>query len=79
MRLQRNLRRWLAARASDIAAHGDIAALLKSPWTKDNEDRTDALLCALIGWQWTTKGRPSMEIVGDEATGFLVLPEKETA
>lgn len=78
-RLQRHLRKWLDVRAPGIAARADIASLLRLPWTKDHEDRTDALLCALIGWQWAVRGRGAIEILGDEETGFLVLPEKETA
>ena len=78
-RLQHHLRQWPDARAAGIAAHAEIAALLRLPWTKHDEDRTDALLCALVGWQWAVRGRDAMEILGDEETGFLVLPEKETA
>ena len=61
-----------------IAAHPETRRLLRRVWTKDTEDQTDALLCALIGWQWATRGRRAMEIIGDERTGFMVLPKKNS-
>lgn len=74
-RLQSLLRAWLGRHAPELAAHPATCSLLREPWTKDTEDRTDALLCALIGWQWATGGRRAMEILGDEQSGFIVLPE----
>jgi predicted RNase H-like nuclease len=73
-RLQRLLRAWLADRAPDLARDPGTVALLRRPWTKDTEDLTDALLCALVGWQWAVRGRRSMEILGDLRTGFIVVP-----
>lgn len=77
-RLQRLLRAWLGAHAPQIATHPDTRHLLGQPWSKDTEDRTDALLCALIGWQWAARGSRSMEILGDEQTGFIVLPKQNS-
>lgn len=77
-RLQRLLRAWLGEHAMRIAAHPETRHLLRQGWTKDAEDRTDALLCALIGWQWATRGRRAMEILGDEQTGFMVLPKQNS-
>jgi predicted RNase H-like nuclease len=76
-RLQRHLRRWLGARAAEILRSEDTARLLRAPWSKDTEDLTDALLCALIGRQWAVNGRRAMDILGDPRTGFMVLPEEK--
>lgn len=77
-RLQRLLRRKLAADAPFILERPEFAALLRAPWSKDTEDLTDALLCALVGYQWITEGRQSLEILGDERTGFIVVPQKNS-
>jgi predicted RNase H-like nuclease len=74
-RLQKLLRAWLGLHAPELAAHPAARSLLRQPWSKDTEDRTDALLCALIGRGWAVGGRRAMEILGDEQTGFIVLPE----
>ncbi len=73
-RLQNLLRAWLVAHAPEIAGDRATARLLATPWTKDIEDLTDALLCALVGWQWAIHGLDTMEILGDLATGFIVIP-----
>jgi len=73
-RLRSLLRRWLENYAPEIARNGPTAALLRSQWTKDHEDMTDALLCAMIGWQWAVRGRRSLEILGDRRSGFIVVP-----
>ena len=73
-RLRNLLRRWLENCAPEIAQHHPTAALLRSRWTKDREDMTDALLCAMIGWQWAVRGRRSLEILGDRRSGFIVVP-----
>jgi predicted RNase H-like nuclease len=73
-RLRSLLRRWLENCAPEIAQHHPTAALLRSRWTKDREDMTDALLCAMIGWQWAVRGRRSLEILGDRRSGFIVVP-----
>ena len=73
-RLQRLLRAWLADHAPDIAQERATIALLRTPWTKDTEDLTDALLCALVGWQWAVHRRRSLEVLGDLRTGFIVIP-----
>lgn len=73
-RLQRLLRSWLTAHAPDLAQDRRTMTLLRTRWTKDTEDLTDALLCALVGWQWAVHGRRSLEILGDLRTGFIVVP-----
>ena len=74
-RLQRLLRRWLGATAPEILREPATAALLRTPWTKDIEDQTDALLGALVGRQWAVAGRRSLEVLGDHRTGFIVVPQ----
>jgi len=78
-RLQRLLRAWLQTNVPEIAGQPTTRELLRRPWTKDTEDQTDALLCALVGWQRVVRGRRSVEILGDTTRGFIVVPEKETA
>jgi predicted RNase H-like nuclease len=73
-RLRSLLRRWLENCAPEIAQHRPTAALLRTPWTKNGEDMTDALLCAMIGWQWAVRGRRTLEILGDQRSGFIVVP-----
>ncbi len=42
------------------------------PWSKNLEDQTDAMLCALTGWHhWITEGKGT-EVLGDIETGFIV-------
>lgn len=74
-RLQRLLRAWLKAHVPDLGQDRETANLLRTPWSKDTEDLTDALLCALVGWQWAVHGRRSLEILGDSRTGFIVVPQ----
>ncbi len=75
--LQKLLRTWLARHAPEMAEHGPTRQLLRQPWTKNIEDQTDAILCALVGRTWAVHGRRAVEILGDTATGFIVLPQKK--
>ena len=74
-RLQLLLRSWLAENLPVLAENPATIALLRTVWTKDTEDLTDALLCALVGWQWAVHGPRSLEILGDRRTGFIVVPQ----
>jgi len=76
-RLQRLLRAWLAEQAPEILRRPATAALLRAPWTKDVEDQTDALLCALVGRQTALGGRRAVEVLGDLRTGFIILPKQK--
>ena len=50
-------------------------ALLSTAWTKDLEDQTDALICALIGyWHWHYRGART-QVLGDRETGFFLIPQ----
>lgn len=74
-RLQRLLRRLLAARFPFLDAGAETRALLAEPWSRRAEDLTDALVCALVGlWHLHHRGRRS-QVIGELATGFLLLPE----
>jgi predicted RNase H-like nuclease len=73
-RLQRLLRARLEKEAPEILHHPATAALLVARWTKDTEDMTDALLCALVGRQWAVRGADALEILGDRRRGFIVVP-----
>jgi predicted RNase H-like nuclease len=73
-RLQRLIAALLATEFPFLALDADTPALLAAPWTKPVEDRTDALFCALIAlWHVHYAGARS-EIIGDLATGFILLP-----
>ena len=52
----------------------NLSALLATPWHKDVEDQVDAFVCALVGyWHWLHAGQRT-EFVGDDATGFVLVP-----
>jgi predicted RNase H-like nuclease len=54
---------------------GQTAALLEARWTKDIEDQTDSLVCALIGdWHWRHGGERT-QVLGDRETGFFLIPQ----
>jgi len=73
-RLQAELRTCLAAHFPALEMSAPLARLLDLPWTKDAEDQTDAFFCALIGyWHWLHRGEKS-EVLGDLATGFILIP-----
>lgn len=75
-RLQRGLHRLAAARFPFLALDGETRGLLAAPWSKPVEDRVDAFVCALIGlWHVHHRGRRS-EVIGELASGFLLLPEE---
>ena len=58
----------------ELAESTALEEALAAPWTKPNEDRLDAVLCALMGYQhWRDDGRSS-EVIGDETDGFILLP-----
>jgi predicted RNase H-like nuclease len=72
--LQRMVRAWLEQNAPEILRHPPTADLLRARWTKNIEDMTDALLCAMIGWQWAAQGGGALEILGDVRRGFIAVP-----
>lgn len=74
-RLQRGLRALRARELPFLALDAETRTLLSAPWSKRVEDLVDAFVCALIGlWHVHHRGRRS-EVLGDLASGFLLLPE----
>jgi len=76
-RLQRLLRLFLREHAASVTLSPSLERLLREPWSKRTEDRTDAFFCALIGWwHWHHRGRLT-EILGDREKGFILVPRLE--
>jgi len=74
-RLQLLLRDCLRKRFPELKLDSGTEALLGTPWTKNIEDQTDAFFCALIGyWHSLYCGRRT-EVLGDLATGFIIVPQ----
>lgn len=73
-RLQGLLRTCLSARFPGLAETPVLRETLSARWTKPAEDRLDAFVCALIGYQhWRDDGARS-QTIGDDRTGFILLP-----
>ena len=51
-----------------------LEELLALSWTKDAEDRLDAVICALIGLHHLSHRGERSEILGDPKTGFILVP-----
>ncbi|GJD93201.1 DUF429 domain-containing protein [Methylobacterium iners] len=64
------------AEMEDIAGLAAWAApLAESPRPrKADQDRLDAVLCALIGLHWRTKPRQTVIMIGDRTAGYMVAP-----
>ena len=78
-RLQGLIKQCLKKKFSGLRVDSETAALLRDRWSKQVEDRTDALFCALIGlWHWMHRGKKS-EVIGDRGTGFILLPAEDKA
>jgi predicted RNase H-like nuclease len=73
-RLQGLLRELLAREFAYLALDADTPALLAERWSKPVEDRTDALFCALIALHHVHHAGARSEVIGDAATGFILLP-----
>ena len=74
-RLQRLLRLCLREHFPKLQLDTVTEALLRARWTKNVEDQTDAFFCALIGyWHWVHAGART-EVLGDFATGFILIPK----
>jgi len=73
-RLQRLMRRCMEENFPFLAIDRETDELLGTVWSKTVEDKTDALFCSLIGvWHWCHGGKRT-EVIGDAATGFILLP-----
>ena len=74
-RLQRLLRQCLDVLFPHVLLNAHSRSLLEAAWTKDVEDQTDALVCALVGdWHWRHRGQRT-EVLGDRETGFFLVPQ----
>ena len=73
--LQGHLMKALAVHFPEVELAASVRALLREPWTKDVEDQTDALVCALIGYWHVASGGRRTQVLGDLETGFLLVPE----
>jgi predicted RNase H-like nuclease len=72
--LQSLLRQSLDRDFRSVRTDQHTDSLLNCSWSKNVEDQTDAFFCALIGyWHWIHLGGKS-EILGDLATGFILVP-----
>jgi predicted RNase H-like nuclease len=45
-----------------------------SPPRKADQDKLDAVICALVGYQWLTKPREDSIMIGDLETGYMITP-----
>ncbi len=51
-----------------------LEELLVLPWTKDAEDRLDAVICGLIGLHHVSHQGRRSDVLGDLDTGFILVP-----
>jgi predicted RNase H-like nuclease len=78
---------WLAvietvaryARAASIEGIQDWTEKVKRETTdrpprKADQDRLDAVLCALIGYHWRAKSRQDSVMIGDLTSGYMIAP-----
>jgi predicted RNase H-like nuclease len=56
-----------------LAEWADQLAKIAVP-RKADQDRLDAVLCALIGLHWLTAPREASIMIGDRATGYMIAP-----
>jgi predicted RNase H-like nuclease len=78
-RLQGLMGKLMKRKFPGLTLNQETRNLLREKWSKQVEDRTDALYCALIGmWHWMHRGKRS-EVIGDRQTGFILLPEEGAA
>ena len=73
-RLQSLLRACLRTRFPELAETPALRETLAATWTKPAEDRLDALVCALIGYHHWRHDGAQTEVIGDDQTGFILLP-----
>jgi len=74
-RLQLLMKKSLREQFPFLSLNQETKTLIAESWSKAIEDKTDALFCAMIGlWHVMHQGRRS-EVIGDNKTGFILLPE----
>jgi predicted RNase H-like nuclease len=74
---QQHFRRLLESdwKSYQITGWEKIEALLALTWTKEAEDKTDALFCAWIALHHVRHQGKRSEVIGDRETGFILLPQ----
>lgn len=71
--LQVLIRKCLSTRFPALVVDDALDQILKSDWNKSDEDRVDAFLCALIGYNhYLTRGAGS-DPFGDINNGFILI------
>lgn len=60
----------------DLESGPLLGELLTLPWTKDAEDRLDAVICGLIGLHHVSHRGRCSEVLGDLDTGFILVPRE---
>jgi predicted RNase H-like nuclease len=78
-RLQRLIAELITREFGYLTIDAATPALLAEPWSKPVEDRTDALFCALIALHHVHHAGACSEVIGDAATGFILLPAERRA
>ena len=73
-RLQSELAACLPRHFPELTLEPAMHGLLSQPWHKDVEDQLDAFICALVGYWHCLHGGWLTEFVGDDATGFVLVP-----
>ena len=73
--LQGYIRKCLADRFRDFKITPELDDLLNETWTKPVEDRTDAFLCALSGYNHYLTNGAGSEPFGEVDTGFILIPK----
>lgn len=56
-----------------VEAWARRAEQILSP-SKADQDCLDAVLCALVGYQWRTKPRDNSIMIGDLTSGYMIAP-----
>lgn len=69
--LKRWLERWPVKVESDVL---NVLDILNVEWTKENEDKLDAFFCILIACWEVMYGGERSRVLGDDETGFIIIP-----
>ena len=73
-RYQQSLSDWLHVHWPTAEWSELFSQVMQEPWSKRTEDLLDAYFCALIGlWHLAYQGKRS-QVLGDEQSGFIVIP-----
>ncbi|MFD1702921.1 DUF429 domain-containing protein [Methylopila henanensis] len=56
-----------------IANWAEKATAIEKP-RKADQDKLDAVICALVGYQWLVKSRAGSVMIGDLKTGYMIVP-----